>query len=118
VAGLPILVVKNRNTFSSFGEWNETMKRYSAIVYGVGEAFRNTEAALLQVLCDVGGVGIEYFGDIDPTGVEISLLFNRSVRDKAATVAPALDFYRWMLKFGCRRRLSGDVSRTSREAIS
>ncbi|USX27258.1 DUF2220 family protein [Oxalobacteraceae bacterium OTU3CINTB1] len=118
VAGLPILVVENHNTYWSFGEWNETMKRYSAVVYGVGEAFRNTEDALLQVLRDVGGVGVEYFGDLDPTGVEIPLLFNRSVRDRTATVAPAMNLYRWMLKFGCRRPLDGDAPQTSRESKS
>lgn len=36
VAGLPILVVENHNTFWSIGEWNETVKRYSAVVYSVG----------------------------------------------------------------------------------
>lgn len=116
VTGLPILIVENHNTFWSFGEWNETMKRYSAVVYGVGEAFRNTEAALLQVLLDVGGVGVEYFGDLDPTGVEIPLSFNRSVRDKAAMVAPALDLYQWMLKFGRRRPLAGDAPPPSHES--
>jgi hypothetical protein len=115
VPGLPILVVENHNTFWSFGEWNETMKRYSAVVYGVGEAFRNTEAAVLQVLQEVGGVGVEYFGDLDPTGVEIPVLFNRSVRNQAATVVPALGLYRWMLEFGCRRPLAGSVPAMSPE---
>lgn len=118
VSGLPVLVVENHNTFWSFGEWNETVKKYSAIVYGVGEAFRSTEAALLQVLHDVGGVGVQYFGDLDPTGVEIPLLFNRSVRDKAATVTPALDFYRWMLEFGRRRPLPEGRPKASRELQS
>ncbi len=113
--GLPVLVVENHNTFWSFGEWNEVARRYSAVVYGMGEAFRNTEAALLQVLHETSGVGVEYFGDLDPTGIEIPVLFNSSLRARAAKVIPALAPYQWMLKHGCRRPLDGPPSFASLE---
>jgi len=59
-------VVENHNSFWSFGEWNQTTLRYSAVIYGAGEAFRSTGQALNQVLLEVGGQGAEYLGDLDP----------------------------------------------------
>lgn len=110
VSNLPVLVIENHTTFWSFGEWNETTKRYSAVVYGVGNAFRSSEDALLQVLREVGGTRVEYFGDLDPKGVSIPALFNKSVRNSSALVAPATEFYRCMLESGVRRPLASAYS--------
>lgn len=99
--GKPVLVVENHNSFWSFGEWNQTTKRYSAVVYGAGEAFRSTGQALGQVLLEVGGEGAEYLGDLDPQGVGIPLDFNRESAD--LQVRPALNLYRWLLAHGRTR---------------
>ena len=101
--GRPVLVVENHNSFWSFGEWNQTAKRYSAVVYGSGNEFRSSGAALGQVLLEVDGAGAEYLGDLDLAGVRIPLEFNRCLDDKGIRVAPALDFYRWLLQNGRRR---------------
>lgn len=101
--GKPVLVVENHNSFWSFGEWNQTAKRYSAVVYGAGEAFRSTGQALGQVLLDVGGHGVEYLGDLDPKGVGIPLDFNRESDAQDLQVRPALDLYRWLLAHGRTR---------------
>ena len=95
--GKPVLVVENNNSFWSFGEWNQTALRYSAVVYGAGEAFRSTGQALNQVQLEVGGEGAEYLGDLDPKGVGIPLDFNRTMLDQGISVRPALDLYRWLL---------------------
>ena len=88
--------------------------RYSAVVYGAGEAFRNTGQALRQVLMEVHGEGAEYLGDLDPKGVGIPLEFNRAMSDQGIAVRPALDLYRWLLANGTTRekpecRLASDV---------
>lgn len=101
--GRPVLVVENHNSFWSFGEWNQTSKRYSAVVYGSGHEFRSSGAALGQVLQEVNGVGAEYLGDLDPTGVRIPLEFNRTLDASRIPVAPASEFYRWLLLNGRRR---------------
>lgn len=101
--GKPVLILENHNSFWSFGEWNHKAKRYSAVVYGAGEAFRSSGRALDQVLIEVGGVGAEYLGDLDPTGVRIPLEFNRTSGPADTRVAPALDFYWWLLENGARR---------------
>lgn len=101
--GKPLLVVENHNSFWSFGEWNQTAKRYSAVVYGAGEAFRSTGQALGQVLLEVGGLGAEYLGDLDPKGVGIPLDFNRESDAQGLQVRPALDLYRWLLAHGRTR---------------
>lgn len=101
--GKPVLILENHNSFWSFGEWNHEAKRYSAVVYGAGEAFRSSGRALDQVLREVAGVGAEYLGDLDPTGIRIPLDFNRSVGTEDTRVEPALEFYRWLLENGVRR---------------
>ena len=94
--GKPVLVVENHNSYWSFGEWNQRALRYSAVVYGAGEAFRSTGAALGQVLREVGGVGALYLGDLDPKGIGIPLDFNRTAAADEPKVAPALEWYAWL----------------------
>lgn len=101
--GMPVLVVENHNSFWSFGEWNQAAKRYSAVVYGSGEAFRSTGAALGQVLREVQGVGAEYLGDLDPKGVRIPHEFNGASAITDPKVRPAVDWYRWLLQNGRKR---------------
>lgn len=102
--GRPVLVVENHNSYWSFGEWNQRARRYSAVVYGAGEAFRSTGSALGQVLREVDGVGALYLGDLDPKGIGIPLDFNRVAGVEEPRVLPALDWYAWLLKHGHRRR--------------
>lgn len=101
--GKPVLVVENHNSYWSFGEWNQRALRYSAVVYGAGEAFRSTGAALGQVLREVDGVGALYLGDLDPKGIGIPLDFNRVAAAGEPKVAPALEWYSWLLANGRQR---------------
>lgn len=75
--GHPIVIVENHHTYWSLGNWNESARRYAAVVYGAGHAVSSTGRALKEVLQETGGTRILYFGDIDPTGVEIALRMNR-----------------------------------------
>lgn len=109
--GRPVLILENHNSFWSFGEWNHDARRYSAVVYGAGEAFRSSGAALGEVLREVDGVGAEYLGDLDPTGIRIPLEFNGAVVPDNVRVAPALELYRWLLRNGTRRaRVDGQMA--------
>ena len=101
-SGKPVLVVENHNSYWSFGEWNQSARRYAAVVYGAGEAFRSSGAALGEVLREVGGTGAVYLGDLDPKGVSIPLDFNRGTCDDIK-VAPATEWYEWLLVNGRRR---------------
>lgn len=115
--GKPVLVVENHNSFWSFGEWNQTALRYSAVVYGVGEAFRSTGQALNQVLLEVSGEGAEYLGDLDPKGVGIPLDFNRASDAQSLYVRPGLDLHRWLLAHG-RTREKSDCRRAAAESAT
>ncbi|SOZ68589.1 conserved hypothetical protein [Cupriavidus taiwanensis] len=101
--GRPLLILENLNSFHSFGEWNHEARRYSAVVYGAGQGFRSSGAALGQVLREVEGVGAEYLGDLDPTGVRIPLEFNAAAVPGSALLEPAQEFYSWLLMHGNRR---------------
>lgn len=101
-SGKPVLVVENHNSYWSFGEWNQSTRLYAAVVYGAGEAFRSSGAALGEVLREVGGTGAVYLGDLDPKGVSIPLDFNRAAHD-GIQVVPAVEWYGWLLLHGRRR---------------
>jgi hypothetical protein len=101
-SGRPVLVVENHNSYWSFGEWNQAARRYSAVVYGAGEAFRSSGAALGEVLREVGGTGAVYLGDLDPKGVSIPLDRNSATHDEIK-VTPAIEWYEWLLLNGRRR---------------
>jgi hypothetical protein len=101
--GKPVLVVENHNTYWSFAEWNETTRRYTAVIYGGGENFRLTGRALRQAMHETKATSAEYFGDLDPKGLSIPVDFNRSVEPGYPTVSAALPLYRWLLSNGVRR---------------
>lgn len=101
--GRSVLVVENHNSFWSFGEWNHEARRYAAVVYGQGEAFRSTGAALGQVLREVQGTGAIYLGDLDTKGVRMPVAFNAAAKEGEPRVAPALEWYRWIVANGRRR---------------
>lgn len=105
--GKPALIVENHDTYWSFGEWNQTARQYSAVVYGGGENFRLTGRALHHALHETGASRAEYFGDLDPKGVSIPLDFNRTVEPGYPTVTAALPLYRWLLSNGVRRSKPG-----------
>lgn len=115
-AGRPVLIVENHNSFWSFGEWNQLTKRYAAVVYGSGKAFQGSGNALEQVLLEVGGVGAQYLGDLDPAGVRIPLDFNRNRAHTSGctTVTPAIEFYRWLIENGRRRSLDEERKKCPR----
>lgn len=115
--GKPVLVVENHNSFWSFGEWNQKAKRYAAVVYGSGEAFRLTGRALQQVLREVEGVGALYLGDLDPKGIGIPLDFNRAAAADEPKVAPALEWYAWLVGNG-RQRERPEYRSAAGEAIA
>ncbi|MDO8942648.1 MAG: DUF2220 family protein, partial [Desulfobacterales bacterium] len=104
--GQPVLVVENHNSFWSFGEWNHDIRKYAAVVYGSGEAFRLTGAALGQVLREVDGIGALYLGDLDVKGVRIPAEFNAAPRGDSPLVQPAMELYAWLLANGLRREKS------------
>lgn len=101
--GKPVLVVENHNTYWSFAEWNENVRRYAAVIYGGGQNFRLTGRALHQAMHETGASAAEYFGDLDLKGVSIPLGFNRSVESGYPTVSAALPLYHWLLARGVRR---------------
>jgi hypothetical protein len=98
--GQPVLVIENKDTYWSFGEWNAKVLQYSAVVYGGGEAFQSTGLALAQTMREVGADHALYFGDLDPKGVRIPLEFNRKTEPRQPQVSPAMELYSWLTSYG------------------
>lgn len=98
--GRPVVIVENHHTYWSLGEWNIGAKRYAAVIYGAGHAVSSTGRALDEVLREVQGVGVLYFGDLDPAGVGIPV---RLRNDGASEIRPDLPLYELALAHGRRR---------------
>lgn len=98
--GMPVLLVENHHTFWSLGEWNETVKMFSAVVYGNGKTICASGMALAEVIRERGAVTAEYFGDLDPEGVDIPLLFNQK---NTQQITPCISLYERLLAIGRRK---------------
>lgn len=113
--GRPVVIVENHHTYWSLGEWNVKAKRYATVIYGAGNAVSSTNRALDEVLREVRGTAILYFGDIDPEGIAIPLRIQSA---EVGEICPAVELYQMALMHGRRRdgvrRLLDDVSPLSR----
>jgi len=85
IAGKPLLVVENANTYWSCCQANASVKHFAAVVYGQG--FKVTAGAaerasdgLVDIEAQLGSSGIVYFGDLDPAGIAIPTAINTSRR--------------------------------------
>ena len=78
-------------------------RRYDAIAYGGGNAFRQSAGQLSALLTWTTACGAHYLGDLDPAGVEILL----GVQDQIPNwqLTPHCGLYRWLLAHGHRRPL-------------
>ena len=113
VAGLPILLLENHHTYWTFSTWNGAARRYSAVVYGAGWVISRCGEAVSVVLRLTGGTAVEYFGDIDPTGIRIALKLAGQVAGAGLpALCPAAELYRWAFENGTRAPLKRSPSRT------
>jgi hypothetical protein len=116
--GRPVLIIENHHSYWSFGEWNSGEKCYAAIVYGSGDEFGKSGAAIDQVLRETKGSGAEYFGDLDARGLAIPADF--TARRKALGmpgVRPAERFYAWLFANGKTQAVEGQVKRLSQSTV-
>ncbi|ENO84685.1 Wadjet anti-phage system protein JetD domain-containing protein [Thauera linaloolentis] len=98
--GRPVVIVENHHTYWSLGEWNVRAKRYATVIYGAGYAVSSTSRALDEVLREVQGTSVLYFGDLDPEGVAIPLRIQSA---GAGEICPDVDLYQLALAHGRRR---------------
>ena len=116
VRGLPVLLLENHHTYWSFSSWNAAARRYSAVVYGAGWVISRCGEAVAAVMQQTGGMGVEYFGDIDPTGIRIALKLAAQVKDaQLPALRAAAELYAHALREGVRRPLGRVPSRLQLE---
>lgn len=101
------VLAENHHTYWSFSKWNSEVRRYSAVVYGAGWVISRCGAALAAVLQQTDGAGIEYFGDVDPTGIRIALkLAGQIAAAGLSPLRPATEPYSWAFEHGTRTPLA------------
>ena len=98
----PVLVIENLATWDSYARWNERERGFSAVIYGKGLVFAEAVAGLEGVFREVGGIRpIQYFGDLDPAGLEIPWRASRRATECGwGPVLPHAWSYRQLLTVG------------------
>lgn len=95
-----VLVIENHHTWHSFCRWNQEVGAYAAVVYGAGNAFASSVEYLIQVMADTGAQEVDYFGDLDPEGLQIVQRARERLKSlyasKLPDIRPAADWY-WLL---------------------
>src|SRR5262249_40111924 len=104
--GCPLLIIENNDTWYSFCAWNRTAARFAAVAYAGGGNAKGIgfdELFVDSLLGRCGSSELLYFGDLDPRGVRMGAgAAQRRVGRQAVPLAPAMDYYRWLLDNGMR----------------
>ncbi|QRM33467.1 Wadjet anti-phage system protein JetD domain-containing protein [Microvirga sp. VF16] len=97
-----ILVIENAQSYHIFKQRNEAERRYRAVVFGGGAAFKSSIPALEDLVRKLDAGKVLYFGDIDVPGFDIPVtaIQNASKRSSGFTIVPHLDLYRECLSVG------------------
>lgn len=91
------LVIENLHTYDSFRRWNRTRTRYAAVAYGHGNQFARTARDLPRIVADLGLEAVEYFGDLDPRGIEIPTMAAGFLVSRGVALVPARRWYSLLL---------------------
>lgn len=101
-AGGPLLIVENLHTWHSLVTWNVGALRYRSIAYGQGLAVTRAVRAVCEAVERSRSTGVQYFGDLDHTGVEIAHTLAQRLAPNVA-LTPSTDLYDALLEHGVRR---------------
>ena len=117
VSGRPIFVLENYHSYDSFRRWNREAAQYAAIAYGGGNAFRQGDCNLDNLIAVNAADGAVYLGDLDPSGTTILIGVNQLRRSEGRSpIRPHHGLYNWLLEHGCRRPL--ETPPTDRQTAS
>jgi hypothetical protein len=109
VPGGALLLLENHHTYWSFLQWNRTARVYTSVAYGNGNTIIKSARALVDAVNRSGATHVEYFGDLDPTGLIIPAAINQELRVLGKPeVRPAVSLYQRLLTEGKRRPLTAE----------
>lgn len=105
----PVIVLENAATWDSFRRWDKERPRFSAIVYGGGERFRDGVRRMDEVFEELGGQRpIVYFGDLDAMGLRIPRLASRvAVSLNYPAIRPEFECYASLIEIAQSVKLVG-----------
>ncbi|CAA6816072.1 MAG: Unknown protein [uncultured Sulfurovum sp.] len=99
-----IIIIENYNTYDSFCKYNRKMDYYNEVIYGWGVNANSEDMAnaIYERWEKNNNLTISYFGDIDPTGINIAIgLGNRLKRtSENINFEIAKKYYRYILDNG------------------
>ncbi len=109
--GMPLLIIENHDTWSSFCTWNRLSHAYAAVAYGGGGNSKSLQydERWIDIMIDrTGATEARYFGDVDPTGILIGARASHRRRASGRSpLLPEIELYEWLFENGRRTALSG-----------
>lgn len=118
VPGGALLLLENHHTYWSFLQWNRAARVYTSVAYGNGNTIIKSARALVDAVNRSGATHVEYFGDLDPTGLIIPIAINQELRVLGKPeIQPAVSLYQRLLEEGKRRPLSAEKRQHAGAAI-
>ncbi|MBX3745948.1 MAG: hypothetical protein KF833_11635 [Verrucomicrobiae bacterium] len=116
----PVLVLENASTWDSYCRWDAAAPRFSALVYGKGLVFIDAVTRLHDLFAEIQGPRpIEYFGDLDPPGIDIPVRASeKAVAAGLPPIQPHLWSYQRLLEAGPGREGAWDGEPVRSESLS
>jgi len=92
------IIVENHHTWHTFRRWNQEEAVWRIVAYGAGKAVWSSVGSMTAAVDVPGVMQIEYFGDIDRTGIRIATRLAALAPELALPpVRPAVRWYTLLL---------------------
>jgi hypothetical protein len=101
-----IIIIENYNTYNSFCRYNQKTNYYCEVIYGWGVNANSDE--MVQAIYERwernNKLSVYYFGDIDPTGVNIAIGLGSRLNRVSTNITFKIDkrHYSYILTYGIR----------------
>jgi hypothetical protein len=105
-----VLVIENLHTYDSFRRWNAQAAAYRAVVYGQGTEFVATVRDIPRLVAPWAVTAVEYFGDVDASGLQIAHQAAGWLTAHRIALVPAETWYEILLDRAELLHLPGGVA--------
>jgi hypothetical protein len=91
------LIIENSTTYWSICRWNRIHNRWRAVIYGCGNQITGQTETLIELAREEHWTCYQYFGDLDPSGVNIPTQVADALAQVGIAVIPDYGLYQLLL---------------------
>ena len=117
-----IILIENYNTYDSFCRYNQKTDYYNEIIYGWGVNANSEDMAnaIFERWEKNNELSVYYFGDIDPTGVNIAIGLGKRLNKISVDIKFAIskEYYRYILDNGVKDKKNFKSKKIENEELT